>query len=136
MEVAGVEPSEQKTEDVASQNDKESVETGYTQIPPQDIVSSCPELAVVIRNWGYLPEEVRDAMLANTKLANTKEHRRFSCCNTSNRTLPFRNGLLVNIMLGRAPARKLNERGSIIRAWNQYAAAGNLHCGARYWIRA
>jgi len=54
LEVAGVEPSEQKTEGVTGQNDEKTVENGYTQIPPQEIVSSCPDLAIVIK-MGNLP---------------------------------------------------------------------------------
>ena len=54
MEVAGIEYSELKTEVVAGQNDKSLLKSGYTQIPPQEIVSSCPELAIVILNWEYL----------------------------------------------------------------------------------
>ena len=71
--VAGIEPSEQKTEDVASQNDKSLLESGYTQIPPQDIVSSCPDLAIVIQNWEYLPKEVRDAIIVLVSLGGKEE---------------------------------------------------------------
>ena len=59
VEVAAGEPSSLKTEGVTDQNDKKTVETGYTQIPPQDIVSSCPDLAMVILNWEYLSYELQ-----------------------------------------------------------------------------
>ena len=57
-----------KTEVVAGKNDKESLDNGYAQIPPQELVSSCPDLAIVILNWEYLLNEIRHAIMVLVSL--------------------------------------------------------------------
>jgi len=59
----GVEPSELNPEGTDHQSNEQTAGVGYTQLSPQEIVSSCPDLALIILNWGTLPKETRNAIL-------------------------------------------------------------------------
>ena len=50
-------------EDVVNQKVNDITKGGYPSNNPQELVSSCPDLAVVLLNWDRLSRDTKDAIL-------------------------------------------------------------------------